>query len=137
MNLMKPEQIIEVVQAFKDGEKIQWIHISQYREDSNIGWCDANLPDWNFTEYLFRIKPIPKEYWIVTWPDGSQRVYGCEQVLTSGKTQIKVVEDLEWKAKNPVFPKCEFIDCKNEATHTWSGHPTCDDHGVPGRFKIR
>lgn len=28
---------------------------------------------------------------------------------------------------------CGVITCINEATHTWSGHPTCDDCATPAR----
>ena len=28
---------------------------------------------------------------------------------------------------------CGVRGCNNLATHTWSGHPTCDDCGTPGR----
>ena len=28
---------------------------------------------------------------------------------------------------------CGVINCVNEATHTWSGHPTCDDCATPAR----
>lgn len=31
--------------------------------------------------------------------------------------------------------QCAVTGCKNQATHTWSGHPTCDDCGTPGRTK--
>jgi len=29
--------------------------------------------------------------------------------------------------------ECGCIGCTNMATHTWSGHPTCDACGTPGR----
>jgi hypothetical protein len=29
--------------------------------------------------------------------------------------------------------KCTVIGCTKEATHTWSGHPTCDDCATPAR----
>jgi hypothetical protein len=32
--------------------------------------------------------------------------------------------------------ECECAGCRNRATHTWSGHPTCDDCGSPGRDKV-
>lgn len=32
--------------------------------------------------------------------------------------------------------QCGCIGCTNQATHTWSGHPTCDDCGHPGRRKL-
>ncbi len=31
--------------------------------------------------------------------------------------------------------QCGCIGCTNQATHTWSGHPTCDDCGTPNRVK--
>ena len=31
--------------------------------------------------------------------------------------------------------KCACIGCNNQATHTWSGHPTCDSSGTPNRAK--
>lgn len=32
--------------------------------------------------------------------------------------------------------QCACIGCTNRATHTWSGHPTCDECGTPGRTKL-
>ena len=31
------------------------------------------------------------------------------------------------------YRMCGVRGCDNEATHTWSGHPTCDDCATPGR----
>lgn len=36
----------------------------------------------------------------------------------------------EEKAKEGL---CSCTGCKNKATHTWSGHPTCDACGIPNR----
>ena len=30
--------------------------------------------------------------------------------------------------------KCSCVGCDNLATHTWSGHPTCDSCGSPRRI---
>lgn len=30
---------------------------------------------------------------------------------------------------------CSCTGCKNEATHYWSGHPTCNECGTPNRLK--
>lgn len=30
--------------------------------------------------------------------------------------------------------KCSCVGCDNLATHTWSGHPTCDSCGSPSRI---
>jgi hypothetical protein len=32
--------------------------------------------------------------------------------------------------------KCGFTGCNNQATHTWSGHPTCDQCGTPNRKNL-
>lgn len=32
--------------------------------------------------------------------------------------------------------QCACIGCTNKATHTWSGHPTCDECGSPSRLKL-
>jgi hypothetical protein len=32
--------------------------------------------------------------------------------------------------------QCAVIRCTNQATHTWSGWPTCDDCGSPSRKKL-
>ena len=32
--------------------------------------------------------------------------------------------------------QCSCIGCTNQATHTWSGHPTCDACGTPGRKQL-
>lgn len=29
--------------------------------------------------------------------------------------------------------ECACTGCTNQATHTWSGWPTCDECGTPGR----
>lgn len=29
--------------------------------------------------------------------------------------------------------QCGVTGCTNQATHTWSGHPTCDDCAIPMR----
>lgn len=31
---------------------------------------------------------------------------------------------------------CSCFGCNNKATHTWSGHPTCDKCGSPSRLNI-
>lgn len=31
--------------------------------------------------------------------------------------------------------KCACLGCDNQATHTWSGYPTCDRCGSPHRVK--
>lgn len=43
--------------------------------------------------------------------------------------RIKEEEDAKTKP-------CSCIGCSNMATHTWSGHPTCDACGTPNRNQL-
>ena len=50
------------------------------------------------------------------------------QVTTTFTTVQSWSDDLPDATK-----KCAIIGCTNTATHTWSGHPTCDDCATPSR----
>ena len=45
--------------------------------------------------------------------------------------ELRILEEEVAKAK-----ECSCIGCTNRATHTWSGHPTCDKCGLPGRKSL-
>lgn len=45
-----------------------------------------------------------------------------------------LVERIKYEEKAKT-QKCGCIGCNNQATHTWSGHPTCDECGLPNRQK--
>lgn len=49
---MTTQEKIAVMQAYADGEKIQ------YR--CNGDWVDINSPSWNWIKYIYRVKPEPK-----------------------------------------------------------------------------
>lgn len=87
---MSIDQIVEVVTAFRDGKKVQ-----SRQRFANTCWGDTNSPDWNFSEFEYRLKREPREFWIVDHRDHEvPRVYSCEQKLWSGFTgeQIHVLE---------------------------------------------
>jgi hypothetical protein len=64
---MTHDEMIEVIQAHKDGKVIQF--------KRNCGVCDwtslakVKSPHWNFSAVKYRIKPMPKEYWLVPYTD--------------------------------------------------------------------
>jgi hypothetical protein len=62
---MTHDEMIAVIQAHKDGKAIQ------YRFMVKDGWIKASTPNWNFSELAFRVKPEPKEYWLVPYADGT------------------------------------------------------------------
>jgi hypothetical protein len=64
---MTHDEMIAVIQAHKDGKVIQF--------KRNCGVCDwtslakVKLPHWNFSAVKYRVKPMPKEYWLVPYTD--------------------------------------------------------------------
>jgi hypothetical protein len=62
---MTHDEMIEVIQSHKDGKVIQF--------KRNCGVCDwtslakVKSPHWNFSAVKYRVKPEPKEYWLVPY----------------------------------------------------------------------
>ena len=51
---MDIDSMIEVLQAYKDGKKIQYLYLNQGDD-----WCDTPDPFWNFSAAEYRVKPAP------------------------------------------------------------------------------
>jgi hypothetical protein len=69
---MTHDEMIEVIQAHKDGKVIQVNTDGAYSSDGpNRGWLDAIERElmWNFELNDYRVKPAPKEYWMVPHAD--------------------------------------------------------------------
>jgi len=80
---MSPEEMIDVIQAHKDGEQIQFLYKTEKPSSDNC-WLDAKTPTWNFTSYNYRIKPkAPKtmhQYLLYNTKDNK---YICTSALYS------------------------------------------------------
>jgi hypothetical protein len=64
---MTHDEMIEVIQAHKDGKVIQGIAkvLGEAGE-----WLDQHHePAWDFAKNNYRAKPMPKEYWLVPYTD--------------------------------------------------------------------
>jgi len=55
---MNHDEMIEVIQAHKDGKTIQLRHKNQPK------WVDFSKPLWNFDNTDYRVKPEPREFYI-------------------------------------------------------------------------
>jgi hypothetical protein len=53
---MSTKEMIEVLQAFERGEKVQ---CKALRKPDD--WSDSNAPSWNWAEFSYRIAPKPKK----------------------------------------------------------------------------
>jgi hypothetical protein len=80
---MSPQEMIDVIQAHKDGKQIQFSFKIEKPSSDNC-WLDAKIPTWNFTTCNYRIKPkAPKtmhQYLLYSTKDNK---YICTSVLYS------------------------------------------------------
>ena len=60
---MTHDEMIEVIQAHKNGKVIQ------VRTAPSALWCTTIVPNWNFGFLEFRVKPQPKEYWLIPYKE--------------------------------------------------------------------
>ena len=64
--MMTHDEMIAVIAAHRDGKKIQC-----QSKDGRDNWFDTPDPAWYFAFCDYRIKPEPREWWVVTFGDGS------------------------------------------------------------------
>jgi hypothetical protein len=61
---MTHDEIIQVVQAHKEGKVIEF----KNRHSGVTNWWPVKArPIWNFNALAYRVKPEPKEYWLVPY----------------------------------------------------------------------
>jgi len=53
---MKHDEMIEVIQAHKDGKRIQLSG-----KHASASWFDTDCPGFSFGEYDYRVKPEPRK----------------------------------------------------------------------------
>jgi len=66
---MTPQEIIDVVTAFRDGKKIQ--HKDKRDRSLNHNWRICDVPNWDFYNNDYRVAPEPKVIWVHEFSDGS------------------------------------------------------------------
>jgi hypothetical protein len=60
---MTSDEMVAVIQANKAGKKIQAkAHCGE--KDYELGWVDV-CPNWDFYRCDFRVKPEPRELWVL------------------------------------------------------------------------
>ena len=56
------------MQAYVDGKTIEFTH------GEVEGWKKAVNPNWDWWDTKYRVKPEPREYWILVSPNGNKYV---------------------------------------------------------------
>ena len=73
---MTNEEMIEVIQAYADGKKIEYKALN-----FDYNWEVINEPPWNFSKYSYRVKAEPLEQWVNTY-DTYSIAYSTKQIAT-------------------------------------------------------
>ena len=89
---MTHDEMIAVIQAQKDGQKIQWRlkGAANWRED----YEDASGPAFNFYSNEYRIKPKSRDWWIDFIRDGkNERIAKVSNKQFPGSIHVREVPD--------------------------------------------
>ena len=96
IRIMSDDEILEVVQAHKEGKKIESrpLHLDQW-----FPILSLSSPTWNFAENDYRVAPEPRKprEWRLKFDEGSKEVKGITSAIDVGFAQnwILVREVLE------------------------------------------
>lgn len=70
---MTHDEMISVIQAHKEGKKVEFKHKTRHNE-----WFKGNDLGWNFQEYNYRIAREPRKCWVKWLGDGLVEVVPCD-----------------------------------------------------------
>ena len=89
MNREETKKAIAVMQAWLDGEEIEYC----YKKASRPEWLDVETPTWDLDIKRYRVKPKPREFWVhesAVW-----NKYPGGGIVELGSDYIKVREVLD------------------------------------------
>ena len=102
-----------------------WVHRTEMRLQKELHKHKPDTAEQMLEEAVFKL-------WVnnVSWNDIALKLERPLSVLLgyTGIMNLYLNPD-----KTTEFVQCSCTDCKNKATHSWSGHPTCDECGTPSR----
>lgn len=67
---MNTEEMIKVMQAYVDGEEIEYTR-------SGKDWRYSDDPEWDWSLFEYRIKPKPRTIWVNEHEDNMETWYTC------------------------------------------------------------
>lgn len=95
--MMTPEAIIEIVQAFIDGKKIQFCHIGDFDIENptrNV-WKILNAPSWDFSSFYYRVKPDIEPIKVYKWA----YIYEDSKFVSISSFYYETIEDASLNLK--------------------------------------
>lgn len=85
-----PEEIIKIVQAYLAGEQIE---VRSLLPSSD--WGTSNSPCWDFSNYQYRVKKEPREFWVVHWCDNTYSVQDTKPMRFNSMKEIIHVKEVK------------------------------------------
>lgn len=88
---MKPEYMIEVIQAYIDGKTIQYMQYSAGK------WRDIkDQPMFNFSQNYYRVKPVPRTFYLYRTIETAPGYYeACSPDKQDEQGYIRTIKVLE------------------------------------------
>jgi len=90
---MKSHKWAKEIKAWADGEEIEFRYVNRLIHKDDWEYCD--YPDWNDNEFVFRIKPQPKE---------PQYLY----VYADFRGDLQITDNTEYANSHKVFGKIKL-----------------------------
>lgn len=111
-DVIEAKEIIAVLEAYINGEEIEFLGVNAYT------WVDMTIPEWNFKNYKYRIKPKFKEEEIeYKFKKGDTIVHKelCDGTPLGKDNSFLVVEDInlseeKYEIYNKRLDTFEFFD---------------------------
>ena len=90
---MTHDEMIEVIQAHKEGKSIQW------RLAGRGAWTDTGKPNWNFDSKQYRVKPEPMTIWVNRYTDFMPNHFhhSFDEAEADGKVRDDYIETLKFE----------------------------------------
>ena len=91
---MDTKKAVEVMQAYLEGKVIEG-----RRNGSTNGWIRLRSPEWNWSETEYRVKPEPKEIYVIEYPDGTFRAFKSDAAVVEFYNHCPVAKAIRTAVK--------------------------------------
>lgn len=90
--MMTIDEMIEVLQAARDGKKIQKRAYQGFGISGNKPYTDIDMLFWDFIKYDYRVRPEPKAIFIPFTDDDSEKFMGKKIIDRRTDNRLNVLE---------------------------------------------
>lgn len=91
MNRERARELLPVIQAFAEGEEIEY---RRSNSSSDRSWRVPTTPYFS-DDHEYRVKPSPREFWVRPCEFGEVRACNADRNVVASEGWIKVIEVLD------------------------------------------